>query len=420
MKHRLIQTAAAVLVGAPVALSASTALAQQQPAPAAPPAATPAPGAPAPGAPGATPAPAPAPAAAPPPADKGGSDIPAGLQPKRFRFSTLGMTHSATTTAVGIGRDNIGFEEEQYTVDFTFAPAYWIIDDKDHKFFVNGELGFSVELTNSGLTQTEREPQMRDAQLGLGYNYSVWTAEDGEYLSRLFLRSRAIFPTSPVSQGQGRYLTTTAGVSWLQVIKILGNSADGLNNLVFLPGVNWAHLFSEATTPVNEDINRPRQDAFGRTLNSDQLTPNPFDRNRITAGFFASLPLYKDLTFNTSWRYIARFRDTFEGSDCEIVVAGECQQAQRSEDRTSFLSNSSVDFSLTQGIYNLAFLTMGYNNESLTLGEDGQSRNIFYSPNSIFYIDLTFQLDQVVQKFLESDTKGRNPFVVSQAGPAQF
>jgi hypothetical protein len=63
---------------------------------------------------------------------------------------------------------------------------------------------------------------------------------------------------------------------------------------------------------------------------------------------------------------------------------------------------------------------MGYNNESLTLGEDGQSRNIFYSPNSIFYIDLTFQLDQVVQKFLESDTKGRNPFVVSQAGPAQF
>jgi hypothetical protein len=417
MKHRLIQTAAAILVGAPVVLGASPVLAQQQPAPAAPPA----PGAPAPGAPapGATPG-APAPAAAPPPPDQAGNGIPAALQPKRFRFSSLGMTHSATTTAVGIGRDNIGYEEESYTIDFTFAPAYWIIDDKDHKFFVNGELGFTTEITNSGITQTEREPQMRDAQLGLGYNYSVWTAEDGEYLSRLFLRTRAIFPTSPTSQGQGRYLTTTAGVSWLQVIKLLGNSADGLNNLVFLPGVNWAHLFSEATTPVNEDINRPRQDAFGRTLNSDQLTPNPFDRNRITAGFFASLPLYKDLTFNTSWRYIARFRDTFEGSDCEIVVAGECEQAQRLETRTSFLSNSSVDFSLTQGIYNIAFLTLGYNNETLTLGEDGQNRNIFYSPSSIFYVDLTFQLDQVVQKFLESDTKGRNPFVVSQVAPAQF
>jgi hypothetical protein len=135
------------------------------------------------------------------------------------------------------------------------------------------------------------------------------------------------------------------------------------------------------------------------------------DQDRIIPGIFTSLPLYKDLTFNTNWRLIGRFRHDFEGTGCDATVMGECVQADRDPNRVTYLTNSSVDFSLTQGIYNIVFLTAGYNNETLTLGEDGKSRNIFYSPSALFYLDVSVQLDQIYAKTLDTGGPKRNPFV---------
>lgn len=404
MKERLILAATAVVLCTPAAVFA------QQPAAGTAPGATTGP------APATTTAPA-APAAAPPAADQAESSTPELLKPKRFRFSTFSVTNSATSTILGIGRDNIGYEDESYTLDFTLSPQWWFVDEKMHKLFVNASLAISTELTNSGGTTTEREPQFQDVQVGLGYNYSLFTSEDGEWLSRLFVRARGILPTSEISQAQGRYLTTALGTSLLQNIKLLGNSADGLNNLTLIGGVTWSHLFSRATTPTDPDLERPRQTAAGRTFLSDQLTFNAFDRDRIVTGITAILPIYKDLSFNTSWRLISRFRDNFEGNNCEIVVAGQCQQADRLDDGVTYLTNSSVDFGITQGIYDLIYVTVGYNNETLTLGEDGKNRNIFYSPGAIFYADVSVQLDQIYQKASESSSAARNPFVQASTDP---
>lgn len=337
--------------------------------------------------------------------------IPDALKPSRFRFSTFSWSQSASTTMLGVGRDNIGNEDDVYVWDLSIAPQYWFYDEKDDKLFVNANLGMSVEWTDAATTTTKHEPQLTDFQLGLGYNRSIWTSEDSEYLTRFFVRTRAIFPTSPVSQAQGRYLTTSLGVSILQVIKLLGNEADGLNNLTLLPGVTWSHLFSRSYTPTNPDLERTRQSAGGQTIISDQLTFSSMDVDRIIPGIFASLPLYKDLTLNTTWRLISRFRHDFEGTGCDATVMGECVEADRDPNRTTYLTNSSVDFSLTQGIYNIVFLTVGYNNETLTLGEDGQNRNVFYSPSALFYFDVSVQLDQIYAKALDTGGPKRNPFI---------
>lgn len=219
------------------------------------------------------PAPAPgAPAATPPdaPAEKD-DGIPELLDPNRFRFSTAGTTLSMTTNSVGVGRDNIGSENDFVGLDYYFSPQWWFYDEKDHKFFVNGQIGASVEMTDSPTTTTKREPQFYDAQLGLGYNGSIYTSDDKSWLTRGLVRTRAIFPTSPVSSAQGRYLTSSIFLGLLQNVPLLGNDAPGLNALTLVPGVTWAHLFSRATTPTNDGLERVRQSAAGRQVTSDQL-----------------------------------------------------------------------------------------------------------------------------------------------------
>lgn len=349
-----------------------------------------------------------------PAADKPAEDdnpIPKALRPNRWRFSSFSWSQSVTTTTAGIGRDNIGHEDEFYGWDFSFAPQYWFYDEKDDKVFVNAEIGASVEWTDSATTTEKREPQLTDFQLGLGYNRSIFTSEDSEWLTRLFLRGRAIFPTSEISQAQGRYLTTSLGASVLQVFKLLGNDADGLNNLTVIGGVTWSHLFARSYTATNPELERTRQSAGGQTILSDQLTFNSMDIDRVIPTLFTTLPLYKDLSFNTTWRLIGRFRHDFEGDGCDVIVMDECVEADRDPNRTTYLTNSSVDFSLTQGIYNVAFLTIGYNNETLTLGENGKSRNPFYSPSALFYLDISLQLDQVYAKATAGSGSNRNPFV---------
>lgn len=366
------------------------------------------------------PAPAPAPAPGAPPKDAPGAEkgngIPKILEPNRFRFSTAGTTLSMTTTAVGVGRDNIGSENDFVGLDYYFAPQWWFYDEKDHKFFVSGQIGASTELTDSNTTTTTREPQFYDATVGLGYNGSIYTSEDKAWLSRLLVRTRAILPTSPVSQGQGRYLTTSLFAGVLQTIPLLGNDAHGLNSLAIVPGVTWAHLFSRSYTPTNSDLERVRQSASGRTVSSDQVTFNSMDVDRIVPSVFASLPLYDNLSFNTTFRLIGRFRHDFEDETCVQTATG-CVTPDRDENRVTYLTNSSVDLSLSYGIFDLAFFTVGYLNETLSIGEDGQRRNAFYSPDAQFYVDLSFQLSEIYKREVFPAAEANNPFVQAR-GPA--
>ncbi len=363
-------------------------------------------------------APVPGPAATPPDSAGAGKDdgIPEALDPNRFRFSSAGVTQSMTTNTVGVGRDNIGGEADFVGFDFYFSPQYWFYDEKDDKLFVNAQVGASVEMTDSGTTTTKREPQFNDLQLGLGYNRSIYTSDDKAWLTRLLVRTRGIFPTSPVSSAQGRYLTTSLNLGVLQTVDLLGSDAAGLNSLTLVGGVTWSHLFARSYTPTNSGLERVRQSAGGRTIVSDQLTFNSMDTDRIVPSIFASLPLYENLSFNTTWRLLGRFRHDFEGTGCDVVVQGECVEVERYDERATYLSNSSIDFALSYGIFDVAYFTFGYLNETLTLGEDGRNRNVFYSPDAQFYVDLSFQLSEIYKKAAQPGGEANNPFVQAK-GP---
>ncbi len=354
--------------------------------------------------PGLAPAPAPAPDAGEPPPPK----------PLIWRGTTFTFNQSVTSTAVGIGRDNIGTEGEYYGMQWDLNPTLYVLDLPKDKIRLDADAGVGVEITNSDSTTTNREPYFTDLQFGAQYQRDIFTSEDTEWSTKGILRTRFIFPTSPISFNSGKYLTFQLGASVRQQIKLLGNEADGLNNLTVGLGLTWSRLFSRSYQPTNETFVRVRQNASGQSVRNDILTSGSFDIDRLIPTLSLGLPLYKDLSLSVSGSLIGRFRHAWDGQDCEAQTLTGCVRAGTSPDKVTYITNSAFDVSLSQGVYDVIDVTLGYHNETLTLGEDGTTRNPFYSPYAQFYLDITANIDQIYSK-----ASGRSKFntnVVSATG----
>jgi hypothetical protein len=321
-------------------------------------------------------------------------------EPLIWRGTTFTWTHTLSTTTVGVGRDNIGHEDEYYQWDFVLAPNLYVLDLKDDKINIFAEAGVSVEWTDAGDTTTKHEPRLRDTQVGAGYTRNIFTSEDKEWSTKAGIKVRGILPTSKTSINQGRYFTVSVGATVAQVIRLLGNDADGLNNLTVTGGLTYSHLFSRAYTPTNGGLERTRQNSFGQSETSDQLSFSSFDIDRVIPGVTLSLPLYKDLTLATQFRLIGRFKHQLAGDGCDVSQPGigGCVSADEVESPVTYVTNSTFDVSLAIPIYEIFDLDIGYNNETLTLGADGKNRNVFYSPDAVFYLDLVANIDVMYSK----------------------
>lgn len=373
--------------------------------------------------PGAMPPPGDAtPGAAPPPAGFSfqlGSDTGAdmdtvmpessGAKPLIWRGTTFTFNQAGTTTIFGIGRDNIGSEGEFYGWDFTFRPNVYLLDRPKDQVIALAEIGWATELTNSDTTADYRETQFKDLQLGIRYKRTFWEsggANAGEYVTSGNVTLRGVLPTSPTSYDQGKYLTLAIGPALSQQIKLLGTKADGLNNITVGLNLTYSHLFSRSYTPTNGDLQQPRQNATGATIFSDQLGLGSFDIDRLTTGVTFDLPLYKDLSLATAFRIISRWKHDFEagaGSGCDVMLATGCVEAERLEDRALYHTTTTFDLALSYPVYEVVDLTLGYNNETRQIGEDGQRRNFFYSPDAQFYLDITANLDVIYSKITRRD-----------------
>lgn len=324
-----------------------------------------------------------------------------------WRGTTFTWNQAGTTTVFGIGRDNIGSEDEFYGWDFTFRPNVYLVDLPKDKVTVSAEIGWNTELTTSNFTSDRRETQFKDLVVGARYGRALWESggkERGEYSTGVGFSLFTALPTSPLSYEQGKYLTLAVGPDLTQKIKLLGNKADGLNNVTVGLGLTYAHLFSRSYTPTNPDLARPRQNATGQTIYSDQLSAYSFDVDRLTTRVNFALPLYKDLTLATGFRLISRWKHDFEagageGEGCDVSIPNQpCVQADRLEDRTLYHVNTGFDVAMSYPIYDVVGLTLGYSNSSTQVGQNGERRNIFYSPDAQFFLDITANLDVIYSK----------------------
>ncbi len=336
-------------------------------------------------------------------AKKKGEPTPLPWRDSAFIFNT-----AATTTTLGLGRDTIGTDGQFVGLEWDVWPRFHLLNPlklPNDDLTVQAYAGVAVEVTNSDSTRKKNEPSLIDTSLSMGYTRTLYTSKDKEWSAKAGVTAGVLFPTSHVSASQGKYLTTSLTALAIGNIKLLGHDADGLNNLTIIGTLTWSHLFSRSDTPTNGGLERTRQNAKGESFESDQLSFNSFDINRITPGVRLILPLYKDLSLWTSVRMVGRFKHRFSGTGCDVKVGGVCQSIPGDPNAPTYFTNSAFDVSLAQSVYDLFDVRLGYSNETLTLGEDGKTRNVLYSPEAQFYLDLWANLDIIYSKATGRDKR---------------
>lgn len=316
-----------------------------------------------------------------------------------WRNTTFTWNQAGSTTVFGIGGDTSP-DIEVYGWDFTLRPNVYLLDRPMDSVTVFGEIGWVVELTNSDTTADYRETQFKDMAFGAAYNRTLWKsggADQDEYVTKAGVRLRTVLPTSPASWNSGKYFTLSIGPQISQKIKLLGSKADGLNDLTATLGVTYSHLFSRWSTPTNEDLNRPRRLASGQSALDDQLSGTRFANDQLITSFRLALPLYKDLSLETSLGLTSSFKQPFEKNTIETET-GTAEIAQPEGGGTNYQVGTAFDVNLSYPVYEVVSLTLGYNNISPQIGLDGRRRSFLYSYDAQFYLDVTANLDVIYTK----------------------
>ena len=331
-----------------------------------------------------------------------GADAKGPTKPLPWRGTTFTWNQAGSTTTFGVGRDNIGSEGEYYGWDFVFAPNFYILDLEKDKLRAFAEIGFQTELTNSDTTTDLRETLFKDMQLGLGYTRTLMESggsDKGEYLTTGSFTGRFILPTSEASYEQGRYLTTSLGLGAQQQVKILGTKAAGLKNATVGLTGTWSHLFASNYEPTFPDVNVPRRPNASGTINNDGAGANSFEQNRLIASLTLDVNLIENLSLGTNFRVVGRFKHEYtEDTLCAPVDNAPCAPVGGEEDAPLYHPYTTFDVSLSYPVFEVVDLTIGYNNDTRAIDEGGRRRNIFYSPDAQFYLDIVANLDVIYTK----------------------
>ncbi len=358
--------------------------------------------------------PAPAPAAKPKPSFL-----------SNFAGSSISWNNSVGATLMGLcpvgntveGLACQGGESDTYTQTFTIQPAFFLYRGDKHLVRAVSSFSILTEMTNSDSTTKVRQPDLFDVPIRIIDTIPVasWGAGEGgaaagalardptlagaaEYRTWLSFNGGVNFPTSRSSQGSGIYLTSVLGASVRQQVKLMGSSADFLNNITFTLGETWWHQFSRATTRTNLELDRERQTAGGGPILSDQLGGGALSENRLIHSLSFFMPIVGDLQLNGLFQIWNDFPYQFEGSTCEVEIDTGCVDLDKSQTKMRALTQ--FDVSLYYQISPEIGADVGYNNFSGQLGEDGKWRNPFFSPSSLFYADIILFPDQLIKRII--------------------
>lgn len=341
-------------------------------------------------------------------ADKAEDDE-ASLPPRvPWSGTSFSLITGATTTAVGIGRDNIGDSHESVAMIGLLSLKYKLIDEDVWSLGAFMATGAYVELTNSNSSVTEHEPQMIDLSFGSSAIYKRAAKKWGTTPRASLAMS---LPTSKVSRSNSTLVKTSMnmgfsqGFPWFKGTPVVEDMSAAFN-------FKWGHHFASATTPVNDDLDRERQTLTGGSQLDDQLTGGRFARNSTVESLglnwgkaFGGIPVNAGFGFVFGQGYKAPFENGTADQCIPIanVVNEECTAVGgEAESVDTFYT---YGFSFDVGVQpapelsvGLGYASSGGSSGQNTLGPDGQHRSIFYSPSAEFALTLTLHPDALYER----------------------
>jgi hypothetical protein len=196
-----------------------------------------------------------------------------------WRGTTFSWSNAVTTSAVGVGADYLSSAHQVYIQTYSLLLNYYLFEGERWTVRTSAAPGFEVELTDSASTTTRREPGLVDTAVSLVAANKVYNSEKSGWGTAAVGNLTLLLPTSEVSRESGTYLTLSPRAALAQKVPLLGPSSSWLKTVTFAGGIRWDHLFSAATTPVNDELAWPAQDLGGRALQSDLLSGDRFAPN---------------------------------------------------------------------------------------------------------------------------------------------
>jgi hypothetical protein len=321
-------------------------------------------------------------------------------------LTRLDWTNTASASIFGIGKDQIGSDGQNYTMDFQFRARYSPIADSTKRLYVQAVVGWGAELTNSDSTTMRNEWLFRDMSVGTGYQHRVYKNDKGVSFTPL-IAANYILPTSKASLGSGRYGTLSLTGGFMTGLPLVPKS-DWLSDIFIIAIAGYSHLFSKYTTPTNPTVGvqRPRQlasflgkDAAGASVDvaSDQTSGTYFVAN--SARFLVAMypTIYKDLNLNLSFDLTLPFR--YQGSAATVNTPTGPVQIDASTTRLNPQTTFDIGFSYT--LFNMTRIDVGYQNQTSQLAENGGKRvSLFYGVDASFYTNVSVFIDSILDHTL--------------------
>ena len=334
---------------------------------------------------------------------------PGGSPPRRspFRGSRFDWTHSATTTLLGVGADYQSSSYQVYRQGYSLLLNYFVYDGDAIRVRLSTLPGMDVELTNSDITTTRREPLFRDLPVAIGVNAPL--AHNDENLTSTVLSGNLVFiaPTSKMSRAAGSYLTVSPRINVNQQLPLRGAGASFLDDVEVWAQLRYDHLFSRAATPVDSDLNIPRRTAgasapgsLSDVLNGSQVAPNGF---RIEgSALFSEQLLGRPLMFSISADYTAWVL----AGVTESQAAFGTEPVRPDPDARTVRRMVGVGIDVTWQVTNFTSLSIGYGNTADL--DNVPSNNPLYTPYAAFLAGLVVHVDTVLESIISSE-KNRSP-----------
>lgn len=324
-----------------------------------------------------------------------------------FRGSRFDWTHSATTTLLGIGADYQSSAYQVYRQGYSLLLNYFVYDGETLRVRLLTAPGMDVEMTDSDITTTRREPLFRDLPFAIGVNAPL--ARDDENLTSTVVSTNLVVvaPTSKMSRAAGSYLTVSPRVNVNQQLPLRGPGAEFLDDVEVWAQVRYDHLFSRAATPVDSNLAIPRRTggaaapgSLSDVLNGAQMAPNGL---RLEASaLFSEQLLGRPLMFSISADYTAWFLAGV--TESQAAPATPVISADPNARTVRQMVGVGVD--LTWQVTNYTSLSVGYGNTADL--DNVPSNNPLYTPYAAFLAGLVVHLDSVLDAIISSD-KNRSP-----------
>jgi hypothetical protein len=312
---------------------------------------------------------------------------------QRWDGSYVSFDQSATTQTLRLGSD-FQSADPVYELWLAVKPQYTFIDRPRDKLSASVWLNAFLELTDSDTTTRTHEILLGPTYVTVPYVHTLGsvfgrrlTSRPG-YKTSISVGPRLILPTDKAAWNSGYIINVGVASSVSQAVPLRGSSArfwtDGLLSL----GVSGGFPITRATSPVDPDLQQPRQDVAGRLIQSDQLRGQMNSKAYLNVSLAANVHVTHQLSVELSYVALNAWAYAPDASSVCNLLTG-CAKPMSIADPTTYRVSSWLTMAMTYDIARHLGLSVGYFNRASQLGPDGQRRSPLWSPEARFFVTLT-------------------------------